>query len=261
MLKSLTPSISWRVVSHAMHILLIMVALQSPTGSADWPMLGKDSTRNAVSPGKSPPIAWDVNSGRNIKWTATLGSMTHGTPVVAGGQVYIGTNNGDGYIERYPSSREKSVDLGCLYIVTGNGVDESHVNLPAPEAPSLVCLDKHTGNVLWTDHSPGANVLHTQVASPLVAEIAGKPQVIVPQGDGWVRVFDALTGELIWEFDLNFKESKWILGGEGTRNTILATPVLYRNRIYLAATMSPQKQDCCESGRRKVLRCYGKLPD
>ena len=56
-------------------------------------------------------------------------------------------------------------------------------------------MDKRTGQVLWTDNSPGANVLHGQFASPLVAEIAGRAQVIVPQGDGWVRSYDALTGE------------------------------------------------------------------
>ena len=77
-------------------ILPSLVARRSAPGATVRPMLGRDSTRNAVSPGKSPSTAWDVNSGRNIKWRAMLGSMTHGTSVVAGGQVYIGTNNGAG---------------------------------------------------------------------------------------------------------------------------------------------------------------------
>src|SRR5207249_3785081 len=40
---------------------------------------------------------------------------------------------------------------GRIYVTTGNGVDMNSGNLPAPEAPSLVCLDRDTGKVLWSD--------------------------------------------------------------------------------------------------------------
>lgn len=105
----------------AMVLLFVMLQL-STASAADWPMLGRDKTRNAVSPEKQPPLDWDIgefdrNTGqwindkaRNIKWTARLGSQTFGTPVIADGHVYIGTNNGAGYLKRYPSR----VDLGCL---------------------------------------------------------------------------------------------------------------------------------------------------
>jgi hypothetical protein len=35
-----------------------------------------------------------------------------------------------------------------LYIATSNGVDWSHLNIPAPFAPALVVLDKNTGKVV-----------------------------------------------------------------------------------------------------------------
>jgi len=37
--------------------------------------------------------SWDVKTGKNVKWVAQLGSQSYGNPVVAGGQVYVGTNN------------------------------------------------------------------------------------------------------------------------------------------------------------------------
>lgn len=335
----------------AMHLTILLLLVPSldrgRAHAADWPMLGRSPQRNPVVPRGKAPTDWDIKSGKNIRWTAELGSMTHGTPIVAGGQVYVGTNNDAAYLQRYP----RTTDLGCLlcfresdgeflwqftaeklptgrvhdwplqgmggpplvegdrmwlisnrweivcldtqgfrdgtndgpyshesveseteadvvwkldiigqlgvwphpagmgpdrrcaiaawkdrlYVVTGNGVDESHVTIPTPHAPSLVCLDKHTGRVFWTDNSPKANILHTQIASALVAEIAGRVQVIVPQGDGWLRAFDAISGELIWRFDINHKTSKWTLGGSATRNNILATPVLHENRIYIAS--------------------------
>ncbi len=78
-----------------------------------------------------------------------------------------------------------------LFVNTSNGVDEGHVNLPAPTAPSFVCLDKKTGKVLWTDDSPGENVLHGQWSSPAYAVLGGVPQVIFGAGDGYVYSFDA----------------------------------------------------------------------
>ena len=76
-----------------------------------------------------------------------------------------------------------------LFVNTSNGVDEGHINLPAPAAPSFVCLDKNTGKVMWTDNSPGTNVLHGQWSSPAYAVLGGVPQVIFGGGDGWLYSF------------------------------------------------------------------------
>ncbi len=43
-----------------------------------------------------------------------------------------------------------------LFIVTANGVDEGHINIPAPHAPSFIAVDKKTGKLLWEDNSPPA---------------------------------------------------------------------------------------------------------
>jgi len=47
-----------------------------------------------VSDEKNLPVEWDVRQNRNIRWVATLGTRTFGNPVVSGGKVFIGTNNG-----------------------------------------------------------------------------------------------------------------------------------------------------------------------
>jgi outer membrane protein assembly factor BamB len=56
-------------------------------------MWGGTPDRNMVSNMKGLPISWDVKDKTNVKWTAALGSQSYGNPVVAGGQVYVGTNN------------------------------------------------------------------------------------------------------------------------------------------------------------------------
>jgi outer membrane protein assembly factor BamB len=65
---------------------------QAPA-SGDWPMWGGTPSRNMVSSMKGLPLDWDVKTKKNIKWVADLGSQSYGNPVVAGGMVFVGTNN------------------------------------------------------------------------------------------------------------------------------------------------------------------------
>jgi outer membrane protein assembly factor BamB len=126
-----------------------------------------------------------------------------------------------------------------LFICTSNGVDESHVTIPAPDAPSFIALGKHTGELLWSDNSPGKNILHGQWSSPAVAVLGGVPQVLFGGGDGWLYSFRADRWkdgkpELLWTFDTNPKESKYVLGGRGTRNEFITTPAIHNGRVYVA---------------------------
>ena len=70
-------------------------------------------------------------------------------------------------------------------VVTGNAVDESHIEIPS-QAPSFIALEKDTGQLLWSDDSPGNNVMHGQWGSPTYAVIDSEPQILFPGGDGWL---------------------------------------------------------------------------
>jgi outer membrane protein assembly factor BamB len=343
-------------------------------GAGDWGQWGGSSTRNNTPDVSNLPAEWNVGkfdhktgewkpgSATNIKWFARLGSQAYGNPIVADGKIWVGTNNGAGYLKRYPAS----VDLGCLlcfneadgkflwqhsseklptgrvhdwplqgicstplvegkrlwfvtsrgevkcldtegfrdgqndgpvtnekeialrknpkaeweeaqeadtlweldmmkelgvsqhnmcscsvtsagdllFVNTSNGVDEAHINLPAPDAPSFLCLDKNTGKVLWTDHSPGANVLHGQWSSPAYATIDGVNQVLFGAGDGYLYSFLAEgkegKSELLWKFDCNPKKSKYTLGGRADRNHLIATPVVHDGLVYIGVGEDPE---------------------
>ncbi len=324
----------------------------------DWPQFGGSHFRNNVPEGKGIATEWDVETGENIKWSAMLGSETYGNPIVANGKVYVGTNNGTGYMKRYPSR----VDLGCLicfdeetgeflwqhsseklpagrvndwpnqgicsaplivgdrvwyvtsrgevvcldaegfrdgendgpfkaekpdkpdvvwdeqheadvvwkfdmmsklgvfqhnmcscsvtfagdtlFVNTSNGVDEAHLILPQAHAPSFVAMNMHTGEVLWTDNSPGENVLHGQWSSPGYAVLGGQEQVLFAGGDGWLYSFDPKgengKSKLLWKFDCNPKDSVYMLGGRATRNHLIATPVVYDGLVYIAVGEDPE---------------------
>ena len=68
-------------------------ATASDPGSGDWPMWGGTPDRNMVSNMKGIPTTWDVKTKKNVKWVAELGTQAYGNPVVAGGMIFVGTNN------------------------------------------------------------------------------------------------------------------------------------------------------------------------
>lgn len=132
-----------------------------------------------------------------------------------------------------------------LLVNTSNGVDATHVNLPSPEAPSFIALNRETGELIWQDSSPGTNILHGQWSSPTAGMLGGRLQAVFAGGDGWVYSFDPAgdgngNSKLLWKFDCNPKDSKWILGGRGTRNNLIATPVFYDDLLYVAVGQDPE---------------------
>lgn len=92
---------------------IITAAVPAVVSAADWPMWGHDSSRNMVSPetglvttfapgefkGNTEEI--DMATTKNVKWVAKLGSQAYGNPTVAGGKVFVGTNNEAPRDDRY----------------------------------------------------------------------------------------------------------------------------------------------------------------
>jgi outer membrane protein assembly factor BamB len=315
--------------------------------ASDWPQMGGTGLRNSVVNARQIPTNWDVGSGENVRWSVPLGSTTYGNPVVANGKVFVGTNNGAGYLERYPPTVDLGVllcfeeatgkflwqhsneklesgkkhdwpdqgicstplvdanrlwyvtsrgqvvcldtegfhdgkndgwtgeavespeeadviwiydmmaELGVsqkymsncsvtahgdlLFVCTSHGVDEQ--NSPT-DAPSFICLDRLTGELIWSDSTPSMNILHGQWSSPAVAELGGEIQVLFGGGDGWLYSFSARgnngASQLLWRFDCNPKASRYVPGGSGNRNHIIAPPVVYDGLVYIAVGEDPE---------------------
>jgi outer membrane protein assembly factor BamB len=330
-------------------------AAQAKAASQDWTMYGGTPSRNMVNTSaKDIPKEWDVDTMKNIKWAASLGSKAYGGPIIAGGRVFIGTNNQNPRDKKWnfiDPKTKKLVDLGVvmcfdegkgnflwqsvfeklpggqvidwplegicssphvegdylyfvsnrcevvcanvktgenvwkldmikelnvfphnisdcsplligdhLWVVTSNGVNEDHLNVPEPNAPSFIKVEKKSGKVVWQNKSPteallavkegdtkdffkelvnrGRLVQHGQWANASYGVVNGQPQVIFPGGDGWIRAFSP-EGELIWKFDCNPKNAKYALK-TGERSDFIATPTVYKNRVYIGVGQDPE---------------------
>lgn len=145
----------------------------------------------------------------------------------------------------HEASNSEVLPLGDLLIVgTSNGQNEGHTSVPSPRAPSLIAVDKRSGEVVWRAVGPGAQVLHGDWSSPVAANINGRIQVLFGGGDGWLRAYEATTGREIWRFDGNPKDARWLpRPGVFSRSSIIAAPVFAEGRIFVAMGQDPTHGD------------------
>jgi outer membrane protein assembly factor BamB len=144
-----------------------------------------------------------------------------------------------------------------VYVCTSNGMDWTHVNIPSPLSPSFIALNKETGKLAGEDDAGiSKRIFHGQWSSPSAGVINGKPLVFFGGGDGFLYAFDAKpvhdAGEdadmlkTVFKVDINPPEYKMKDGkpikypdAEGP-NEINATPVIYKNRVYIASGQDPE---------------------
>jgi outer membrane protein assembly factor BamB len=129
---------------------------------------------------------------------------------------------------------------GLLFATTGNGVDEGHINIPSPAAPSFIALDVKTGALVWENNMPGSKIFHGTWSNPTYGVVKGRPQVIFPGGDGWLYSFEPKTGKPLWKFNANPPGAKYVLGGRGTANEIIGTAVIWEDKLYVGVGQDPE---------------------
>lgn len=156
------------------------------------------------------------------------------------------------------ASNSSPLILGDLvYVCTSNGQDWTHVNVPSPLSPSFIALDKNTGELKGEDDAGiGPNIFHGQWTSPAAAEINGEWHVYFGGGDGLMYAFNAKPVldkdegisflKKVWWADSNPEEYK-VKDGKPIKypdpegpNEINATPVFYKNRVYIAHGQDPE---------------------
>ena len=356
----------------------------SPASSKgqDWPVWTGNGAGNLYSPAKGIAASFepgkfkkgteevDMNTTKNVKWVAKLGSSAYGNTTIANGKVYVGTNNESPRDERHIGDRGilycldeatgelqwqlvvpklkagKSIDweyLGIcsspsvegdrvyvvansceilcldvngmkdgnqgfqgeaqfmveegkkplepskldadviwrfdmkeldvyphniasssvlihgdlLFCTTSNGQDWSHENIPSPNAPCIIALNKIDGTLAGEEaEGISKRVFHGNWSSPSKGKVKGKDAVFFGGGDGVLYAFE--TGfekdkdgyglfKTHWKYDCVPKEYKKDEEGnlikypdaEGP-SEIIATPTYHDGHVYVAVGQDPE---------------------
>jgi outer membrane protein assembly factor BamB len=139
---------------------------------------------------------------------------------------------------------------GVVYVCTSNGQDWTHSNIPSPNSPSFIAINAKTGEFIAEDDAHiGPRIFHGQWSSPSLAEVNGRKLILFGGGDGFCYAFDpkpvkegdSTFLKTAWKFDCNPPDRKKFKypAAEGP-SEINATPVVYKNRVYIAVGQDPE---------------------
>src|SRR5437764_642384 len=239
--------------------LLLMLAATissqsaSDPGSGDWPMWGGTPDRNMVSTMKGLPTEWDVKTKKNVKWIAELGSQSYGNPVVAGGMVFVGTNN-----ERLRDPKQGG-DRGVLMAFKESDGEflwqQTHEKLAAGRAN-----DWPYQGVASSPLVEGTHLYYTSNRGVVwCLDINGFRD---GKNDGPVTD-EKLTGQfdadVIWSFDMMEEV------GSYPHNMSNSTPVIYQDRVYIGNGQDPEHGEgvghfyCIDATKRGDITQSGRV--
>lgn len=167
-----------------------------------------------VSKESGLPDSFDPNTGKNIKWAVRLGTQTHSTPVVAGGRVYIGTNNENPRDPRHQGDRgvlmcfdEKSGEFLWQLVVPKREEDpyfdwpKCGISSPATIEGDRVYIVSNRGEVMCLD----AHGMTNGNDGPFQDEGVH----MTPAGSQSKLTPGPLDADIIWLFDLTSGAGIW----------------------------------------------------
>jgi outer membrane protein assembly factor BamB len=210
----------------------LLIALAFCVQGADQPQWGERFSRNMISQERGLPETFDPKSGQNIKWRAKLGTEGHATPIIAGGRVYIGTNNGEPRDPKHQGDRGvlmcfNEADGKLLWqLVVPKREEDPYHDWPRSGHSSPVTVE---GNKVYTVSSRGEVMCLDPegLANGNDGPYKDEGQHMVPKGSP-ALVPGSLDADIVWLFDLTSGAGIW--SHDGAHSSILIDgPFLYLN--------------------------------
>ncbi len=190
----------------------------------NWPSFrGPDGT--GVAEGQNPPISWDGAKGDAVRWKTAIPGLAHSCPVVWGDRIFVTTAISSGQAD--PK------------VKVGNYGDVGSVNDTSQHTWQVLCLDRDSGNVLWTRTAfEGVPRIkrHLKGSQANCTPAVDGRHVVACFGSEGLFCYD-LEGKLLWKRDLSTLDSSFALDQQyewGFGNS----PVLYENRCILQCDLS-----------------------
>lgn len=167
----------------ALSTLILLAAADAAVVSAqNWPQFRGPFARGTAE-GQNLPIAWNVETGENLRWTVEIPGLGHSSPVIWGGRMFLTTavadkipavvHGDDGGIDLASDAAEHSWRLYCLDTKTGEHLWFKEAFRGPPSAKRHV-------KASWTNSTPVTD-------GRFVAAIFGAEGLVVYDLDGKER--------------------------------------------------------------------------
>lgn len=190
---------------------------------SNWPSFrGIDGT--GVADGQHPPITWNVKEGKNVRWKTPIPGLGHSCPVVWGNRVFVTTA-----INSKPDQK----------IRIGNYGDVASVDDKTKHTWQLICLDRDTGQILWTKTAyEGVPKIkrHLKGSQANCTPATDGQHVIACFGSEGLYCYD-FTGKQLWKRDLSTLDSCFAIDQEYEWG-FGSSPIIHEGLVILQCDLS-----------------------
>ena len=196
--------------------LLLCGSLHAASDS-NWPQF-RGPQAGGVS-ASAAPVRWDIASGQNVRWQATIPGLGHASPIIWGDRLYIAT-------AVRPGAKGE--------LKLGNYGDGASFKEKQKHEWRLLCFDKNTGQLLWD--KPGHEAVprqerHTKASHCNSTPATDGTRIVAIFGSEGLFCFD-MDGKPLWHRDLGKMDAgpwdaptlQWSFAG---------SPVLHEGKVIV----------------------------
>ncbi len=202
---------------------------QEDATSGHWPSFRGPQARG-VADDHALPTRWDLESGEHVRWRMAIPGLAHSSPVIWGDRLFVTTA-----VRRSGDSELKVGLYGSPTPVDDEGSHKFQV----------VCLDKHTGELIWMRtaiEAVPAMKRHPKGSHAASSPVTDGQHVVACFASEGLYCYD-LDGQLLWSKDLGRLDSGWY-AAKGAQFGFSSSPILHEGMLILQVDVQEDSYLC-----------------
>lgn len=196
--------------------LLVLAAVAT---DANWPQFRGPSASGVG--GGEPPIEWNVESGKNIRWKTEIPNLGHSSPVVWGDRIFI--------TSAVPATGESKLKVGLYGDITP-------VKGEPAQSFNVYCLDRKSGRILWervAASGPPKIMRHPKSTHANPTPATDGKRLVVLFGSEGLLTYD-LNGKLLWKKDFGVLDAGFYMV-HAAQWGFASSPVIHGHMVIIQA--------------------------
>jgi outer membrane protein assembly factor BamB len=206
-------------------LALVLALIQPGAGHAseknapNWPQFRGTQARG-VADGYAAPIEWSVADGTNVVWRTPIAGLGYSSPVIWGDKLFVTT-----------AVNTKADDSQVKVGLYG---DIESLDEPQPHSFRVICLDRHSGKVLWDQQARKAVPKvkrHAKSSHANATPATEGRHVVASFGSEGLYCYD-MNGTRLWKKDLGLLDSGYYVVPDAQWG-FASSPVIHDGRVIV----------------------------
>ncbi len=187
--------------------------------ASNWPQF-RGPSANGIGDG-SPPLEWNGETGKNIRWKTAIPGLGHSSPIIWGDRIFL--------TSAVPATGEPALKVG-LY------GDIKPVDDEGPQSFIVYCLDRKSGKILWQQTATSGEPKikrHPKSTHANPTPATDGKHVLAFFGSEGLFAYD-MNGKLLWKKDFGVLDAGFYMVPSAQWG-FASSPIIQGNKVIVQA--------------------------